>query len=130
MYVLEPVPHTGAGLDWRRESGPMRERLHAFLEAGGYPTDIREELLVTPDDWRAQGMHLGTPFALAHTFLQSGPFRPSNVDRRVPGPGLRRLGHPARASASPWCSSAASSRPQRVQEYAGAARPVPRTVVR
>ena len=74
----------------------MRERLHAFLEAGGYPTDIREELLVTPDDWRAQGMHLGTPFALAHTFLQSGPFRP--VERRPPGagPGLRRLGHPAR----------------------------------
>ena len=65
LYVLEPVPHTGSRLDWRRESGPMRERLHAFLEAGGYPTDVREELLVTPDDWRAQGLHLGTPFALA-----------------------------------------------------------------
>ena len=26
-----------------------------------------------------------TPFALAHTFGQSGPFRPRNVDRRVPG---------------------------------------------
>jgi len=88
MYVLEPVPHTGAGLDWRREAGPMRERLHAFLEVGGYPTDIREELLVTPDDWRAQGMHLGTPFALAHTFRQSGPFRPSNVDRPI---ALERL---------------------------------------
>ena len=76
MYVLEPVPHTGAGLDWRREAGPMRERLLRFLEAGGYPTDIREEAFITPDDWRAQGMHLGTPFALAHTFRQSGPFRP------------------------------------------------------
>jgi len=26
-----------------------------------------------------------TPFALAHTFLQTGPFRPNNVDDRVPG---------------------------------------------
>ena len=30
-------------------------------------------------------MERGTPFALAHTFLQTGPFRPNNVDRRVPG---------------------------------------------
>jgi phytoene desaturase len=31
------------------------------------------------------GMERGTPFALAHTFRQTGPFRPNNVDRRVPG---------------------------------------------
>ena len=30
-------------------------------------------------------MERGTPFALAHTFRQTGPFRPANVDRRVPG---------------------------------------------
>ena len=24
-------------IDWRREAGPMRERLYRFLEAGGYP---------------------------------------------------------------------------------------------
>ena len=30
-------------------------------------------------------MERGTPFALAHTFRQTGPFRPRNVDRRVPG---------------------------------------------
>ena len=27
----------------------------------------------------------GTPFSLSHRFFQSGPFRPSNVERRVPG---------------------------------------------
>ncbi|MGG5258301.1 phytoene desaturase family protein [Phycicoccus avicenniae] len=85
LYVLEPVPHNGSGLDWRHEAGPMRERLHAFLDAEGYPTDVVEERLVTPDDWQEQGMHLGTPFALAQTFRQSGPFRPPNVERRVPG---------------------------------------------
>ena len=31
------------------------------------------------------GMERGTPFALAHTFRQTGPFRPRNVDKRVPG---------------------------------------------
>jgi phytoene desaturase len=129
MYVLEPVPHTGSGIDWRRESGPMRERLHAFLEAGGYPTDVREELFVGPDDWQAQGLHLGTPFALAHTFLQSGPFRPSNVDRRVPGLVFAGSGTQPGVGI-PMVLVSGKLAAQRVQEYAGAARPVPRTVVR
>ena len=30
-------------------------------------------------------MERGTPFALAHTFRQTGPFRPGNVERRAPG---------------------------------------------
>ena len=30
-------------------------------------------------------MERGTPFALSHQFFQSGPFRPNNVDHRVPG---------------------------------------------
>jgi phytoene desaturase len=30
-------------------------------------------------------MERGTPFALSHRFFQTGPFRPDNVDRRVPG---------------------------------------------
>ena len=63
----------------------MRERLLDFLAAEGYPTDIVTEELVTPLDWQAQGMAAGTPFALAHTFAQTGPFRPANVERRVPG---------------------------------------------
>ena len=51
----------------------------------GYPTDIEVEELVDPLDWEAQGMERGTPFALAHRFRQTGPFRPSNLERRVPG---------------------------------------------
>ena len=129
LYVLEPVPHTGAGIDWRRESGPMRERLHTFLEASGYPTDVREELLVTPEDWQAQGLHLGTPFALAHTFLQSGPFRPSNVDRRVPGLVFAGSGTQPGVGI-PMVLVSGKLAAQRVQEYARDARPVPRTVVR
>ena len=30
-------------------------------------------------------MAAGTPFALAHTFAQTGPFRPGNVESGCPG---------------------------------------------
>ncbi len=85
LYVLEPVPHLGASIDWTIEQGPARERLHRFLSANGYPDDIVTQHLVTPLDWRAQGLAMGTPFSLAHTFAQTGPFRPANVEPRVPG---------------------------------------------
>ncbi len=85
LFVLEPVPNLTGRLDWGKEAGPMRERLHRFLEHEGYPADVVTEELVTPLDWQRQGMAAGTPFALAHTFAQTGPFRPGNLERRVPG---------------------------------------------
>ena len=86
LFVLEPVPNLSGGrIDWTRETGPMRDRLHAFLVQEGYPADVVTEEIVTPLDWERQGMAAGTPFALAHTFAQTGPFRPPNVERKVPG---------------------------------------------
>jgi phytoene desaturase len=85
LYVLEPVPNLSGRVDWKTEAGPMRDRLHTFLAREGYPSDVVTEELVTPLDWQRQGMAAGTPFALAHTFFQTGPFRPGNVERRVPG---------------------------------------------
>jgi phytoene desaturase len=85
LYVLEPVPNLDGKVDWRQQRAPMRESLLGFLETEGYPTDIVAEELVDPLDWERQGMERGTPFALAHTFRQTGPFRPKNVERRVPG---------------------------------------------
>jgi phytoene dehydrogenase-like protein len=43
---------------------------------------VRTEHLTTPADWARQGLARGTPFSLAHTFAQTGPFRPRNT---VPG---------------------------------------------
>ncbi len=63
----------------------MRDDLAQRVASYGYPTDIEVEELVDPLDWERQGMERGTPFALAHTFRQTGPFRPPNVDRRAPG---------------------------------------------
>lgn len=86
LYVLEPTPNLQVGrVDWTAEAPRMRQRLLEFLRAEGYPTDIVTEKLVTPVEWQREGMAFGTPFALAHTFFQSGPFRPGNRDRRVPG---------------------------------------------
>jgi phytoene desaturase len=125
LYVLEPVPHLGSRLDWAKEAAPMRERLHRFLDEAGYPSDVVAERLVTPEDWAAQGMHLGTPFALAHTFTQSGPFRPSNVDRRVPGLVFAGSGTTPGVGI-PMVLVSGKLAAERVQEYAGHARPAPR----
>ena len=106
-----------AGLDWRREARPDARAAARVPRGRGLPHRHREELLVTPDDWRAQGMHLGTPFALAHTFLQSGPFRPGNVDRRVPG--LVFAGSGTRPGVGiPMVLVSGKLAAQRVQEYA------------
>jgi phytoene desaturase len=55
------------------------------VSAFGYPTVTDVEAFVDPTDWERAGMERGTPFALSHRFFQSGPFRPGNVDDRVPG---------------------------------------------
>jgi phytoene desaturase len=85
LYVLEPVPNLSGRIDWTRERERFKESLIARTAELGYPVDTVVDTFIDPLDWEAQGMALGTPFALAHTFFQSGPFRPDNVDRRVPG---------------------------------------------
>ena len=71
-----------------RRLGPRyRDELLATLEARGWTGltgAIEVEEMATPRDWAAQGMAAGTPFALAHTFGQTGPFRPSTLPRRGP----------------------------------------------
>jgi phytoene desaturase len=85
LYVLEPAPNLNGTVNWSTEAKPLRDRMHTFLAQQRYPTDVITEELVTPLDWQTQGMAAGTPFALAHTFGQTGPFRPPNVERRLPG---------------------------------------------
>jgi phytoene desaturase len=85
LYVLEPVPNLDGRVDWATERARVRDDLEAALQRLGYPTDIEVEELVDPLDWEAQGLERGTPFALSHKFLQTGPFRPGNLERRAPG---------------------------------------------
>jgi phytoene desaturase len=85
IYVLEPVPNLDGRVDWHRERDRLYDDLTARVGALGYPVDVEVEQVLDPLDWERLGMERGTPFGLAHTFFQTGPFRPNNVDRRVPG---------------------------------------------
>jgi phytoene desaturase len=86
LYVLEPTPNLDGHVRWARERAGVRERLIERVASYGYPTgDVVVERFVDPTDWRRQGMERGTPFGVAHNFFQTGPFRPNNVDNRVPG---------------------------------------------
>ncbi len=85
LYVLEPCPNLDGRVDWLAERERVRDQLAERVGRLGYPTTAVVEHLVDPLEWERQGMERGTPFALAHRFLQSGPFRPSNVERRAPG---------------------------------------------
>lgn len=85
LYVLEPVPNLDGRVDWSQERDRVRAELAARVAHLGYPTDVEVEQLTVPTDWAAAGMERGTPFALSHRFFQTGPFRPNNIDRRLPG---------------------------------------------
>lgn len=85
IYVLEPTPNLSGRIDWSREGDRITDSLRAKTSSLGYPTDVVVEEVYDPTDWERMGMEQGTPFALAHTFFQTGPFRPNNVNKRVPG---------------------------------------------
>jgi phytoene desaturase len=86
LFALEPAPNLDGHVDWEAERPRLREQLVRRVAALGYPTDhVVVERLTDPRDWEALGLERGTPFALAHRFFQTGPFRPANVDRRAPG---------------------------------------------
>jgi phytoene desaturase len=81
-YVLFMTPNLHGGQDWERLAGPFRDEMVMTLERSGYVgfgDAIEVENLTTPLDWEARGMQMGAPFASAHSFLQTGPFRPRNI---------------------------------------------------
>ena len=87
-YVLAPTPNTTAGIDWGVVGPRYRDEIVHRLETAGYVgfgDAIEVEDVTTPADWEARGMASGAPFAAAHTFFQTGPFRPRNLAPKVEG---------------------------------------------
>ena len=81
-YVLFPTPNLSADIDWKKIGPKYRDEMIKALEDRGYNgfgDGIEVEHLTTPLDWQDQGMAQGAPFASAHTFFQTGPFRPRNL---------------------------------------------------
>ncbi|MHC5264017.1 phytoene desaturase [Streptomyces sp. UC4497] len=86
-YILAPCPNTDIGpsaAQWGDLAPRYRTELLTELERrglDGIADSIDEQCLVTPADWHAQEHAAGTPFSAAHTFAQTGPFRPRNLVR-------------------------------------------------
>ncbi|MEV0645952.1 phytoene desaturase family protein [Phytomonospora sp. NPDC050363] len=80
-YILAPAPHLGAGaIDWRSRGGAYADELVTLLDRRGLRFGEAEvRLVTTPADWAEAGYDAGTPFSLAHTFGQTGPFRPGTA---------------------------------------------------
>jgi phytoene desaturase len=82
-YILFPTPNARTSrTDWVGYPDQMLD----LVEKSGY-SGLRNGIeclhVTTPADWEAQGITAGAPFAAAHTFGQTGPFRPPTLDRRI-----------------------------------------------
>lgn len=125
LYVLAPAPNNAVGqVDWSRTSGAYVEGMLAEVRRRMPAVGDDLELLhvVDPDGWARQDMAAGSPFALAHTFAQTGPFRPANTVRgadnvvlagssTVPGVGVPTALLSGRLAADRITGTAGSSTP-------------------
>lgn len=113
LYVLAPVSHQHANIDWGRERAPFRARMIRRIAAAGFEIDerrIRFERVITPADWDTRyEIHQGATFNLAHSLDQMLHLRPQNrfeeFDRMYlvgggthPGSGLPVIFESARIS--------------------------------
>ncbi len=85
LYILAPAPNLARGrIEWDATAGAYADQLASTVDKRllpGLDAEITMRRMVTPADWARQGLVAGTPFSFAHSFLQSGPFRPGNLPR-------------------------------------------------
>ncbi|HSP45037.1 MAG TPA: phytoene desaturase family protein [Chthoniobacterales bacterium] len=82
LYVLAPVTHQHANVDWAKEGDGFRELMLKQIAKLGF-TDIesriRYERVITPADWDTRyEIYRGATFNLAHTLGQMLHLRPHN----------------------------------------------------
>lgn len=87
LYILAPAPNLEVGtIDWEQTSQPYARRIVGTVADRLLPEladDVEILRVITPAGWAHEGMAAGTPFALSHTFGQTGPFRPANTVRGI-----------------------------------------------
>jgi phytoene desaturase len=87
LYVLAPAPNLSQNrIDWSNTKEPYAQTMLEAVQDRLLPDLLDDAELLhvdTPADWARQGMAAGSPFALAHTFGQTGPFRPANLIRGI-----------------------------------------------
>ena len=82
FYVLSPVPHLGANIDWETQAKPYRDRIMQFLEENYLP-DLQENIVaehfIDPLHFQnTLNSYLGSAFSVQPTLTQSAWFRPHN----------------------------------------------------
>jgi phytoene desaturase len=82
FYVLSPVPHLGADVNWQTAARPYRDAIMQFLE-DNYLPDLQENIVVehTIDPLHFQNIlnsYLGSAFSVEPILTQSAWFRPHN----------------------------------------------------
>lgn len=89
FYVLSPVPHLDADIDWSREAEPYRQAVERRLSETllpGLGEAIVTSRVTTPADFQARYRSVkGAAFSLAPTLTQSAWFRPNNRSEEVEG---------------------------------------------
>jgi phytoene desaturase len=83
-YTLFPAPNLSRPASWL---DGYHDSMHRTLDARGLGDCVADpavETVITPRDWAAAGQPFGTPFGPDHGWRQTGPFRASTQDRRVP----------------------------------------------
>jgi phytoene desaturase len=89
FYVLSPVPHLDADIDWATQAESYRQAIERRLSETvlpGLQHEIATSLVATPQDFHDRYRSIkGAAFSLAPTLLQSAWFRPNNRSEDVEG---------------------------------------------
>ena len=89
FYVLSPVPHLQAGVDWRTQAELYRQAIEARLEATllpGLRQAVCSSRMSTPLDFQdTLGSFRGAAFGLEPVLTQSAWFRPHNESEELRG---------------------------------------------
>ena len=89
FYVLSPVPHLDADIDWEIEAEPYRRAIAKRLSSTilpGFESELATSRITTPQDFQDRYRAIkGAAFSLAPTLTQSAWFRPNNRSEDVRG---------------------------------------------
>ena len=87
FYVLAPVPHLDAGVDWTAQAESYRQAIARRLAEKllpGFESEIVTSRVMTPLDFRDQLLSVkGAAFGLEPILTQSAWFRPHNRSEDV-----------------------------------------------
>jgi len=89
FYVLSPVPHLAAGVDWRERAEPYRRLIEQRLSdtlLPGLKDEVISSKLMTPQDFQdTLSAYRGAAFSFEPVLTQSAWFRPHNRSEELAG---------------------------------------------